>query len=262
MNAPGDDLTAALAACRIELPGPQVAQVRRYCELLWDWNARLNLTRHTDYQKFVSRDLVDSLVFAAHLAPEEKVLDVGTGGGVPGVLLAILRPDLRVCLSESVGKKARAVADIVERLGLRVPVLHGRVEEILEEGAGGQGLGARGEPQPIGSKALCPSPQPLAPSPHPPLFNSLVARAVGTLKALLTWLRPHWERFDRLLVLKGPAWVEERGEARHYGLLHGLALRRLANYRMPGTQSEGVLLQVCPADRLEEGKRCGLRRVL
>jgi len=227
MNAPTDALTAALAAHRIELPDEQVAQVRRYCGLLWEWNAKLNLTRHTDYQKFVSRDVVDSLAFAEFLAPDEKTLDVGTGGGVPGVLLAIFRPDLRMSLSESVGKKARAMADIVQRLGLSAPVLHGRAEDFLPKSE----------------------------------FNSLVVRAVGTLKTLLTWLRPHWGRFDRLLVLKGPAWVEERGEARHYGLLHGLALRKLTSYPMPGTQSESVLLQICPSDRLEEGKGCRLRRV-
>ena len=201
MNASTDDLAAALTTHRIELPDNQVALLRRYSELLWEWNAKLNLTRHTDYEKFVSRDVVDSLAFAEFLAPNERVLDVGTGGGVPGVLLAIFRPDLAVSLSESVGKKARAVADIVKRLGLDVPVLHGRAEDFL----------------------------------GPSQFHSLVVRAVGTLKTLLTWLRPHWEHFDRLLVLKGPAWVEERGEARHFGLLHDLALRKLTSYPMPGT---------------------------
>ena len=108
----------------------------------------------------------------------------------------------------------------------------------------------------IGPWAFYPVPRP--PSPVP-LFNSLVVRAVGTLRTLLAWLRPHWESFDRLLVLKGPAWIEERGEARHYGLLHDLSLRKLATYPMPGTKSESVLLQICPADRLEEGKTCRLR---
>ena len=52
------------------------------------------------------------------------------------------------------------------------------------------------------------------------------------------------ESFDRLLVLKGPSWVEERGEARHYGLMHDLALRKLVSYPLPGTESESVLLQI------------------
>ena len=56
---------------------------------------------------------------------------MGTGGGVPGVVLAILRGDLDVALCESVGKKARAVADIVARLGSAAPVHHARAEDVL-----------------------------------------------------------------------------------------------------------------------------------
>jgi len=204
-------LSAVLAQHQIELPTPQVALLERYCELLWDWNTKINLTRHTDYEKFDARDLVDSLAFARFLEPNEKVLDVGAGGGVPGVVLAIVRDDLKVSLSESVGKKAKALADIVERLGLQTPVVHARAEEILAQER----------------------------------FNTLVIRAVARLKKLLEWFKPHWDAFDRLLVLKGPAWVDERGEARHYGLMHDLSLRKLASYPLPGTESESVLLQIC-----------------
>ncbi len=72
-----------------------------------------------------------------------------------------------------------------------------------------------------------------------------MVRAVARLKKLLEWFRPHWGAFHRLLLLKGPSWVEERGEARHYGLLHDLTLRKLASYPLPGTESESVLLQIC-----------------
>ncbi len=120
-DGPASDRVAAGTGCALE----------RYCTLLWDWNTKINLTRHTDYEKFVARDLVDSLAFARFLAAKEKVLDVGTGGGVPGVVLAIVRGDLPISLSESVGKKARVLADIVARLGLQTPVLHARAEDVL-----------------------------------------------------------------------------------------------------------------------------------
>ena len=212
MNTPDETLATAMARHHVELPPSQVAMLERYCEMLWDWNTKINLTRHTDYEKFVARDLIDSLAFAQFLEPKEKVLDVGTGGGVPGIVLAIVRDDLRIALCESVGKKARVVAEIVERLGLSTPVLHARAEDLLTQQR----------------------------------FNTLVVRAVARLKKLLEWFRPHWKAFDRLLVLKGPSWVEERGEARHYGLLRDLALRKLISYPLPGTKSESVLLQIRP----------------
>ncbi len=210
MSIPEDTLAAVMARHAIELPTAQVERLDCYCRLLWDWNAKLNLTRHTNYEKFVTRDVVDSLAFARFLEPNEKVLDVGSGNGVPGVVLAIARNDLQVSLSESVGKRARVLAEIVARLGLATPVLHARAEDVLAEQR----------------------------------FNSLVIRAVARLKRLLEWFQPHWNAFERMLVLKGPSWVEERAEARHYGLLHNVTLRKLASYPLPGTQSESVLLQL------------------
>ena len=91
-----------------------MAKLQEYVQRLWAWNEKLNLTRHTDYEKFVARDLRDTLELSKLLHPEEEVLDVGTGGGVPGVVLAIIRPDLRVTLCESVGKKAQAVQEMVQ----------------------------------------------------------------------------------------------------------------------------------------------------
>jgi 16S rRNA (guanine527-N7)-methyltransferase len=204
------ELAAAMARHGLQLPEDQIAQLQQYCALLWDWNTKINLTRHTDYEKFVSRDLLDSLTLAQFLALDETVLDVGTGGGVPGVILNVVRPDLTVTLSESVGKKARVVAEIVERLGLSAAVFHGRAEDALAERR----------------------------------YTSLVIRAVARLTKLLQWFAPHWSRFDRMLVVKGPSWVEERGEARHYGQFHDLALRKLTSYRIPGNDAESVVLEI------------------
>lgn len=205
-----DSLAAALARHRIELPLDRIAQLERYCNLLWDWNTKLNLTRHTSYERFVARDLVDTLVIARHLEPCERVLDVGTGGGVPGVVLAVVRSDLTVALAESVAKKARAVAGIVRDMELPIEVHHARAEEVIERET----------------------------------FDTLVVRAVAPLPKLLAWFHPHWGSFDRLLVVKGPAWAEERRAARERRLLAGLELRKCDTWPLPGTQSQSVLLEV------------------
>jgi 16S rRNA (guanine527-N7)-methyltransferase len=145
------------------------------------------------------------------------VLDVGTGGGVPGVILAIVRPDLKVSLCESTGKKARAVEEMVRALGLPVRVYSSRVEDVLEITT----------------------------------FDTLVARAVASLAKILTWLKPHWAAFDQVFLIKGRSWVEERGEARHYNLFHGLELRKAATYETPRTGAESVILKIWRSDKLD-----------
>ena len=196
----------------IELPAKQVALLGQYCHVLWEWNEKLNLTRHTDFHKFVSRDLVDTLAIGRHLELNERVLDVGTGGGVPGVVLAILRPDLQLhCANRSARSRGR-VAQIVQQLRLSAPVHATRAEELLASHR----------------------------------FDTLVARAVAPLSKMLVWFAPHWNNIGRLLVIKGPAWVEERHEAREKNLFKDLQLRKLATWPLPGTHSESVLLEIRP----------------
>src|SRR5688500_5360078 len=110
---PDDTLSAALARHGIALPADQIELLDRYCRALWDWNEKLNLTRHTTYEKFVARDIVDSLALSPFVEQGDRVIDVGTGGGVPGIVLKTVRPDVEMTLTESVAKKARAVEDIV-----------------------------------------------------------------------------------------------------------------------------------------------------
>ena len=203
-------LAEALAAEGIALEPDQVELLDRYRQLLWQWNETMNLTRHTTMEKFVTRDVVDSLQLAQLLEPGERVLDVGTGGGVPGLILAIVHPDLKVSVCESTGKKARAVEAMVAELGLPVTVYACRAEDVLELTT----------------------------------FDTLVARALAPLPKVLTWLKPRWDAFDRLLMVKGPSWVEERAEARHHHLLHGLELRKAATYQTPGTGAESVILKI------------------
>jgi 16S rRNA (guanine527-N7)-methyltransferase len=209
-----DTLAAALSRHEIALDDDQTAALDRYCRALWAWNEKLNLTRHTSYEKFVARDVRDCVELERLIESGERVLDVGTGGGVPGAVLAILRPDLDVTLCDSVAKKATAVAAIVEESGGRTPVVHGRAESLL--------AGER--------------------------FDSLVVRAVAPLPKLLTWFEPHWDSIGQLLVFKGPAWADERAAARERRLLRGLELRKAAEYETPGTGAINVILRIAPGE--------------
>ncbi len=206
---PSRSLQEAADRLELQVPVECFPLLEAYCAALWEWNTKINLTRHTTYDLFARRDLLDSVKLAKHVGQEHEVLDIGTGGGVPGIVLAILRPDLTVSLCDGVAKKAKVVGDIAKQLDLPVAVYASRAQDVLEDMR----------------------------------FHSLVTRAAGSITQLVTWVQDHWLSFDTLLAIKGPRWVTERGEARHRGLLNGVELRRVEAYKMPGTKSEAVILQ-------------------
>lgn len=220
---PSQSLQEAIS--RLEQPAWDnlpIEALETYCRLLWEWNDKLNLTRHTNYDLFVKRDLLDSWQLSQLLEPGERILDVGTGGGVPGLLVALLRPDLQVTLCDCVAKKIKAVETIIEALQVKVPCEVGMIQELVVRRR----------------------------------YDSLVMRAVGPVTKVSGWLRGKWHCFGRLLAIKGPRWVEERADARHRGLLTGVELRRLVSYPMPDTDSMSVILQLRrQADAVEEDPR-------
>jgi len=209
------EFAAALKQHSFDLPEDTALRIQAYAQLMWQWNEQLNLTRHTTWDKFVGRDLRDCLHLAGLIASGEDVLDLGSGNGVPGIPLAILRPDVNVSLAESVVKRAKVLDEMVADLHLPVAVYESRGQDLLEDFR----------------------------------FTSVVSRAVGSLKKLCQWVEPHWSSIDRMLAIKGPKWVDERGEARHYGILNNLQLRVAVTYPLGEGESEGVILQIWPKGR-------------
>ena len=116
-----------------ELPEGVVAQLNRLRPLYEEWNAAINVISRKDMDAFEERHILHSLAIfkAMQFAPGSRILDVGTGGGFPGIPLAIACPDVEFVLCDSIGKKIKVVRAVVEELQLKnVTVHHGRAEEI------------------------------------------------------------------------------------------------------------------------------------
>ncbi len=123
----------------IELSPKQLEQFQVYYQELIDWNQRLNLTRITGYEEVQTKHFLDSLTVVLAL-PQKigrvgfRVIDVGTGAGIPGIPLKILIPDIKLVLLDATAKKATFLHHIRDKLGLdNVEIVVGRAEEVAQE---------------------------------------------------------------------------------------------------------------------------------
>ena len=114
----------------------QIEQFAKLQELYKDWNLKINVVSRKDIDELYLRHVLHSLGIAKvmQFKPGAKVLDVGTGGGFPGIPLAILFPETQFHLVDSIGKKIKVVNEVVQGLGLQnVKTTNGRAEEVKDQ---------------------------------------------------------------------------------------------------------------------------------
>lgn len=129
MNDYKEQLKSGLAAMNLELSTAQQLLLLEYMALLKKWNSTYNLTALRDGSKMLSHHLLDSLTLLPYVQNARTLMDVGSGGGMPGIPTAICRPDLQITLLDANTKKTTFLQQVVIELGLKnVTVASGRVE--------------------------------------------------------------------------------------------------------------------------------------
>jgi 16S rRNA (guanine527-N7)-methyltransferase len=185
--APPPGFDEGLRALGVTLEADAIARLGDYLARLLAMNELLNLTGIKDPTEAWTRHVLDSLSLVPLLADLPKgarLLDVGSGGGVPGIPLAIARPDLRVTLMDATEKKVAFLRAVGSALGLAsLEVVAGRAEQL----ALGDLAGA---------------------------FDVVTARAVAKVSALVPWTAPFAKSGGRLLFIKGERADQELAEAR------------------------------------------------
>ena len=121
----------------VDLSQKQMEQFEGYYRELVEWNRKMNLTRIIDYEDVRVKHFLDSLSTLPYLQKEPnglRVIDVGTGAGLPGIPLKIARPDIILTLLEATIKKTRFLQHVIDKLGLRdIEIITGRAEEIAHK---------------------------------------------------------------------------------------------------------------------------------
>jgi 16S rRNA (guanine527-N7)-methyltransferase len=175
-------LDEGIAALGLEFSRKQRQQLLDYVVLLGKWNAVYNLTAIRDPRQMVIQHILDSLAIVPHLRPVDgaQVLDVGSGGGLPGVVLAIVEPRWQVTLNDIVQKKSAFQTQVKGSLGLaNLSVANGRVEVLWPNAEGARG------------------------------FDIVVSRAFADLVDFVTWARGALAPQGRLWAMKGVRPDEE-----------------------------------------------------
>lgn len=181
---PPEGFSASCAELGIEFEPGDVERLGQYLALMLDANKTTNLTAITDPGQAWVRHVQDSLTLLpllAELSDGARVIDVGSGGGCPGIPLAICMPHLQFALLEATGKKAAFLERVVEQLSLaNVTVLTGRAETFAA-----------------------------FKSPHREAYDAAVARAVGPLSVVAELTVPFAKMGGQVLLIKGQKADEE-----------------------------------------------------
>ena len=125
------DFIGKLKEFNIEINEEQIKSFEKYMNLLLEWNEKINLTAITQPDEVKLKHFVDSLTVLKYINDDDKVIDIGTGAGFPGIPLKIMKENTKITLLDSLNKRINFLNIVIETLNIRnIQAIHGRAEEI------------------------------------------------------------------------------------------------------------------------------------
>lgn len=188
------------------------SSLQLYLSLIQKWNRRINLTAIDDEEGFRTRHVDDARALLPHLCDAKRVIDLGTGAGIPGIVLKILRPDLDVTLLDATRKKVSFCAEAIRQLGLTdIRAVWGRAEDERLARAVGK-------------------------------YDLVVSRATWDLARYLPAALLYMKEGSRCIAMKGPRWREELSAAARALKETPLALEGTHPYALAGGEERCLVI--------------------
>lgn len=208
-------LLSAAETLGVEINGQQLEKFEIYARLLCEWNEKMNLTAITSPEGIALLHFADSLTLLKSVDFKEgaSFADVGTGAGFPSIPLAIMRPDMRFTLIDSLNKRLTFLETVKTELGLTFETVHGRAEEL------GRGVDFREK------------------------FDHAAARAVAGLNVLCEYCLPFVRLGGSFLAMKGPSGKEEAKQAENAVKILGGKIGEIKEFSLGQNTRQVVIIE-------------------
>lgn len=212
-----ETLKKRMAEFNLQCSPTQLDQFTTFYEMLIEKNKVMNLTGITEPDEFAIKHIIDSLSCDDPLIFKEgrNLIDVGTGAGFPGIPLAIMHPEVKITLFDSLQKRLRFLEEVITALNLNnVTTLHGRAED-------------------MGQNKL-----------YREQFDIATSRAVARLPILLEWSIPFIKKDGIFLALKGAIYKEECNESTNALKTLGANLEQIKEVQLPSLEDKRAILYI------------------
>ena len=203
------DFIGKLKEFNIEINEEQIKKFMNYMNLLLEWNEKINLTAITQPDEVKLKHFVDSLTVLKYINDDDKVIDIGTGAGFPGIPLKIMNENTKITLLDSLNKRINFLNIVIETLNLRnIQAIHGRAEEIARNKL------------------------------YREKYDVAVSRAVANLSTLTEYMLPFVKIDGKCICMKGANVNEELERAQNAIKELGGEIERVDNFYLSDNDNE------------------------
>mgnify|MGYP005794062145 FL=1 len=199
----------------IKINDEQIKSFEKYMNLLLEWNEKINLTAITQPEEIKLKHFVDSLTVLKYINEDDKVIDIGTGAGFPGIPLKIMNKNTKITLLDSLNKRINFLNIVIEKLDLsNIQAIHGRAEEIARNKL------------------------------YREKYDVAVSRAVANLSTLTEYMLPFVKIGGKCICMKGANVNEELERAQNAIKELGGEIERVDNFYLSDNDNERNIIVI------------------